>query len=329
LVRFVSGRSRLSAVQAVRSIGLGAPSPVSGTGYFLVPTAGRAPRQAVAVLKQAPGVAWAGLNYLYEAFAIRYGHSATGPVYPNDPLFPNQVLDQLGFPYAWSITKGLAKDTIAIVDTGVQASHPDLAGRVGAGHNCISATAPPADDNGHGTMVAGAAAADTNNGLDISGAAWEAGIQPVKVLDSQGIGTAAQVACGITWAADHGASVINLSLGGPVSSPMLHSAVDYALSKNVVVVAAAGNGAAGAPMYPAAYPGVLAVTAEGGTDWPIGFDWFSSYGWWVGLAAPGIDIQGTQLGGGVALGTGTSMAAPFARPRRAPELDGEPGGGRP
>src|SRR5205823_15048136 len=192
--------------------------------------------------------------------------------------------------------------------TGVDAQQPDLVGRVLPGYDFVDDSSDTSDRLGHGTFVAGVAAADTNNGIGIAGVAWNASILPVKVLDRSGGGTDAQIAAGITWAADNGASVINLSLGGPESSEVLRNAIEYALSKNVVVVAAAGNEASTIPQYPAAYPGVVAVSA---TDWAGDLTYFSSFGPWVTLAAPGFEITGTDRDGAYETDSGTSFAAPM------------------
>src|SRR5207249_1118948 len=159
--------------------------------------------------------------------------------------------------------------------------------RIAPGLDVVNGDSYPSDDNGHGTMVAGIAAAAGNNALGTAGVAWDATILPVKVLNAQGSGTDADVATGITWAADQGASVINLSLGGPSPSPVLEDAVDYARSKGALVVCAAGNAGWERPMYPAAYAGALAVTA---TNWSDDVAWFSNWGSWVDLAAPGMSI---------------------------------------
>ena len=176
------------------------------------------------------------------------------------------------------------------------------------GHDFVNNDADPADDNGHGTEVAGIAAARGDNQFGIAGVDWKASILPVKVLGADGSGTDANIAAGITWAADNGASVINLSLGGPGQSAVLQSAIDYALSKDAVVVAAAGNEASSQAQYPAAASGVVAVSA---TDWGGNLAWFSSYGHWVDLAAPGTSLMTTGGDSIYARVSGSSFAAPL------------------
>lgn len=179
---------------------------------------------------------------------------------------------------------------IAIVDTGVDLKHPDLAKRMVAGTNTADARATANDDQGHGTNVAGIAAADNNPQAGIVGMAPGAKIMPVKVLGADGSGSDAGVAEGIRWAADHGATVINLSLGGPSPTQTGADAVKYALSKGVVVVAAMGNNGTGQKSYPAAYPGVISV---GATDVNDQVTSFSQYGTWISVSAPGYSILST------------------------------------
>ncbi|HLO33511.1 MAG TPA: S8 family serine peptidase, partial [Anaerolineales bacterium] len=165
----------------------------------------------------------------------------------------------------------------------------------------------PQDDNGHGTHVAGIAAALCNNGTGVAGVSWGARLMPVKVLNAAGNGTYADVADGIIWAADHGAQIINLSLGGGNSSQMLQDAVDYAAAKSVVLVAAAGNAGRNSVFYPARYPNVIAVAATDPSNAHAGF---SNYGPDVDLSAPGVSIYST-FPGGYGYNNGTSMATPF------------------
>jgi serine protease len=233
---------------------------------------------------------------------------------PNDPLRSQQwAITKTTFGALWPGLVG-AGVTIAVVDTGVDASHPDLAGRVLPGCRFLGTTNTGAlganDDHGHGTHVAGIAAALTNNGRGIEGAAPGVRILPVKVLDQNGQGYSSNIANGIVWATNNGAQVINMSLGGPSSSNAMAAAIAYARSRGVTVVAAAGNSAlaGNAPLYPGATPGVIGVAA---VDQNLAHASFSNTGSYVDLAAPGVGIISTLPGGTYASWNGTSMATPF------------------
>lgn len=204
---------------------------------------------------------------------------------------------------------------VAIVDTGVDATHPDLAGQVLPGCSFLTSLptgqAGASDDNGHGTHVAGIAGAVTNNGVGIAGGAPGIAILPVKVLNGSGSGSYSDVANGIVFAANNGAKVINLSLGGTQPSITFTTAVAYARSVGAVVVAAGGNGylsEGNQPSYPGATPGVLAVAA---VDSGLQRASFSNTGAYIDLSAPGVNIFSTTRGAGYASWSGTSMATPF------------------
>jgi hypothetical protein len=200
---------------------------------------------------------------------------------------------------------------VAVIDTGVDATHPDLSGVVLPGTDIVAGAGNGgADPNGHGTHVAGIVAAVAGNGIGGAGLAQGARILPVRVMDTDGSGWDSDAAEGMVWAVDHGATVINLSFGGPDPSPVLLTAVNYALSRNVPVVVSAGNeGDVGDPVeYPAADTGVIAVGAV--DRFGVRPTWSSS-GSHLALVAPGVDITSTTPGGTYATWDGTSMAAPF------------------
>jgi serine protease len=241
---------------------------------------------------------------------------------PDDPLYAGKQwhLKRVGAETAWGYSCGQGV-TVAVVDTGIAcfdkgpfSRGTDLAGtRCEGGWNFVNNTREAADDQGHGTHVAGTIAQTTNNGMGAAGLAFCATLMPIKVLNKQGFGSTANVAEGIRFAADNGAQIINLSLGGPIKSGILKDAVEHALSRGVVVVAAAGNSGKSVG-YPAAYPGVVAVSATDDTD---KIAWFSSRGPEVAIAAPGVAVtQQTICDGGQnkceIFGTfnGTSMASP-------------------
>ncbi len=263
---------------------------------------------------------------------------------PNDPLWntdPYVGLGQWGekkilLDRALDLVTATTPVTVAVIDTGVDPGHPDLAGVLVPGTTILSsqttgcnADAIGTDDNSHGTHVAGIIAADSNNGIGIVGIAPNARILPIKALDCTGSGSISDIAQAIIYATDHGARVVNISLGSSSDTATLQAAVQYAISRNVLIVAAAGNcGVASTrclntqnlPEYPAAYAGVLAVGATS-TDDSIAS--FSTQGPQLGVSAPGVRIVSTtphyatyqsDRGGTLnyAAFSGTSQATPFA-----------------
>ncbi len=243
-----------------------------------------------------------------------------------DPLFAQQYgPQQIGAPAAWGTSTGRGV-VIAVVDTGVDLQHPDLAGKLVAGIDLVDDDSVPQDcpvskDKpacGHGTHVAGIAAAATNNGIGIAGVAPEARIMPVRVLNTDGTGDTKTVSDGIRWAVDHGARVVNLSLSGQVTlldalfgTNSLEPAISYAWSKGAVVVAAAGNLEAAGAGQPSGYSKSVKALVVTATDrnrnhptWAnrADTDW--------GVAAPGDAIVSTVTGGGYAAMSGTSMSTP-------------------
>jgi len=311
LVRFKDRASAISVEHIVAAAGGTVEDVAGATGFVRVSTGTRSAAAVESALASSSVVDTVEPNRIRHADLV-----------PNDPRYANQAayLQEMHFPDAWNTTTGNDSMILAIVDSGVQLNHPDLAGRLVPGHDFVNNDASPDDDFGHGTMVAGIAAAVTNNGQGVAGGAWRGKIMPVKVLDSQGSATDENIAAGITFAVDHGATVINLSLGGPGASDTLQTAVNYATSHNVVVVAAAGNDgdngftAATTPHYPAACDGVIAV---GATDSSGNHASFSSYGSWIDVVAPGKGIVATakptssnnfsQYGSG----DGTSFSSPL------------------
>jgi type VII secretion-associated serine protease mycosin len=233
---------------------------------------------------------------------------AGGIVQPNDALYAKYQwnLPIIETEAGWKISTG-GDVPVGIVDTGVDPEHPDLKDHLQPGYNVLDTSASPADDVGHGTHVAGVVAAVVNNSLGIAGMTWVNPVIPVKVLDDTGAGSTYGVAQGIIWAADHGAKVINLSLGNYADANFLHDAIRYAFDKDVIIVAASGNDNTSQPGYPAAYPEVLAVAA---TDENKNRASFSNYGDYIDVAAPGVGIASTYPGNQYAALSGTSMASP-------------------
>ncbi|MDI6817171.1 MAG: S8 family serine peptidase [Actinomycetota bacterium] len=231
---------------------------------------------------------------------------------PSDPYFNLQwALPKIGAPDFWDKAP-LTPVIVAVIDTGVDYTHEDLANKVIKGYDFINNDNDPMDDHFHGTHVAGIIAAETNNAIGIAGVAPNAKILAIKVLSRTGEGTDLQISKGIMYAADNGAKVINLSLGGPGWSFILDDAVQYARKKGCLVVASAGNAGTSEIYYPASYNGVVSVGATDSYDKKA---FFSNFGPDVDIAAPGVDILSTYNDGGspsYVYASGTSMAAPVA-----------------
>ena len=237
-----------------------------------------------------------------------YAHTAS--VTPNDPDFGSQWhLATIAAPAAWAVTTGAASVVVAVVDSGVDGTHPDLSAKLVPGWNFLNNTSNTADDLGHGTAVAGTVAAATNNGIGVAGVAWNTMIMPLVVVDSNDYASYSNMAAAIQYAADHGVRIINLSLGGSSPSATLQNAVNYAWSKGATVFAAAMNNSSSTPQYPAACTNAVAVSA---TDTNDALASFSDYGNWITLSAPGNNILTTNPGGGYGYWYGTSFASPIA-----------------
>jgi subtilisin family serine protease len=267
----------------------------------------------VATYNARPDVAYAEPNYRMHALDL-------AP--PDDPAYDS--IDQWGLfkisaLVAWSIYPGTYSSTggvpIAVVDTGVQADHEDLAGRVRTDLGATCELDEPcfadaaADDYGHGTHVAGIAGAATNNAFGVAGVAFSSPIIPVKVLDSSGAGSSVDVANGIIWAAQKGAKVINLSLGGPYSQTDCDAAFTAEHTYGALVVASAGNSNSSSAVSPAGCAGVVGVAATDDSDAKASF---SNYGAPdVFVSAPGVSILSSVWPDAYEAWDGTSMAAPF------------------
>ncbi len=316
VVDFADGTSEATADAVVRGLGFDDAVPnsayasVDGVYRVSVPTARVS--EALERLDADGHVEAADVNREMHSFFV-----------PNDPMLSQQWgLARVGTERSWDVTCGRGV-TVAVIDTGVACENhgeftriPDLAGtRCIAGWNFVANNDHANDDQGHGTHVAGTIAQTTNNALGTAGVAYCATIMPVKVLDARGRGSLANVAEGIRWAADHGAQVINLSLGGGGRSKVMAQAIAHARSKGTTVICAAGNNGRYVES-PANEPGAVAVSAIDEGD-QIAF--FSSRGPEVDVAAPGVRIlQQTICENGrnrceqFAAWSGTSMAAPHA-----------------
>ena len=286
--------------------------------------------------KKNPNVEYAEPNYI--------AHIC---VKPNDPYYSQQWAHQnMQSEQAWDIEKGDSSVVIAIIDTGVDWDHPDLAANIwnntdeildgndtdGNGYvddirgwDSVDTTSPvypgedgtvrdndPMDFHGHGTHCSGIAGAVTNNGMGIAGMCWNCKIMAVrsgyKGADGNGYLESDDTAAAIVYAADNGADVISMSWGDYTDSSLIKDTIDYAYFKGVVLVGAAGNDDTKTRVYPASYDNVIAVSATNSSDTKARF---SNYGSWVDVAAPGININSTVFDDIYVSWSGTSMSTPF------------------
>lgn len=306
--------------------GIAIASDLGLDGTFRVRyAAGEAPGAVAKRLNAVRDVAWAEPNRFREASVV-----------PNDPQFGSQWgLTRINCPDAWDRTTGAPSIVVAVVDTGTDLNHPELAPVLVPGQDLVDfpagsvprpgwvfegdftgADATPQDEVGHGTHVTGTVCCASNNAAGVAGVAWNVRVMPVRVLARiretatgrvSGSGSASNIAAGIRWAVDHGARVINMSLGGYGDAIVEREAVAYAISHGVVVVAAMANDNTATPSFPAAYPGVIAVGATDSADHRAVF---SNFGPHISVAAPGVGIQSTYWDDTYASLSGTSMASP-------------------
>lgn len=260
----------------------------------------RVPPQALEQVEQA-------LARRPEVEAVQKNRRLPPGLVPNDPGYPSQWhLPRIAAPQAWDFLDLRPEVTIAILDSGVDAAHPDLAANLVPGYNTYNNNTDTADVYGHGTQVAGTAAAVTDNDAGVASPAYQAFIMPVRVTDTNGWAYSSTLAKGLTWAADHGARVMNMSFLDVANDSTITKAAQYAVNKGAVVVAAAGN--TGQEESIPENPYIISVSA---TDTNDRLATFSSRGPYVDLAAPGIPIYTTVRGGGYGYVAGTSFSSPI------------------
>jgi subtilisin family serine protease len=316
-----------AAAQALLPSGAALEAALGRDAYAVQVPVGQEPRYA-RHLAALPQVAYAQLD-----------HAVAAQQAPDDPRYPEQWgMAHIGMPDAWGIITDTSTLTIAVIDTGIKADHPDLADEIwvnpgeiegngldddangyvddvhgwhfyhtySAGQALAGQNNDISDGNGHGTHVAGIIAAEGNNSVGVAGVAWRAKIMPIRVLDPYLFGWDSDEIQGLNYAVANGAQVVNMSLGLAQAGPAFAEAVAQAEDRGVLVVAAAGN-SGGAVVYPAAYPTVLSVGASDQSDQRAGF---SAHGPRLDLLAPGVDILSTWIRLPYFTRSGTSMAAP-------------------
>ena len=333
LVQFRSGAVQAEAVSALASIGA-APERVLSGGLEVWSAGEGRELEVVERMQALPSVEHAQPNYYYRMAGE-----------PNDPEYFRQwAYEKTGAEAAWDLSTGGPEVIIAVLDTGIDETHPEFSGKLISPADFIQSDTDnvPHDENAHGTHVAGIAAGQGDNGLGITGVSWQARIMPVQVLDGTGSGTTESVSQGIAWAYLNGAKVINLSLSGEFQDSFMQQAINDAYNREVLVVAAAGNEGTSALRYPAAMNHVLAV---GATDRFDRLAYYSNTGSHIDVVAPGGDMR-TNLAGGIFSTTptyitqqmsedftwpdydffqGTSMAAPYVSGLAALIYSLEPG----
>jgi serine protease len=318
LIVGVSGAASMASTEA--SVQEELPGPASVThrnenlSYFTVELPDQAAAQAESAVAEAirrkTGVRYVEENKTVHAFAT-----------PNDSLFDEQYApQQVRAPSAWDTTQGSADVTVAVVDQGVKYDHPDLQSRFGSnkGKDFVDSDGDPYPDSMadeyHGTHVAGIAAATTDNSTGVAGIS-DSTLLSGRALSEQGSGSTTDIADAVEWAADQGADIVNMSLGGGGYTDTMKNAVSYAVSNGTLPICAAGNDGSGSVSYPAAYDECVAVSAVDSNE---DLASFSQYGPNLDVAAPGVDILSTwtenvaQFGGQYNKISGTSMACPAA-----------------
>lgn len=305
LVKFKPGAKVGKQDKVIKGNGLSQKKEIKQLGIKVLKVAPQDREKVIASLKNNKAIDFVEQNgYMYATQTP----TATQGAIPNDSLYSQQWgMAMIKAPDAWKISTSSPSIKIAILDTGVDESHEDLIGKVLSRVNYTDSTTT-SDIKGHGTHVSGVTSALTNNNKGIAGVGGSSSLLNVKVLGDGGTGTWDGVANGIVWAADNGANIINMSLGGTFNAATVESAVNYAWNKGVLIVAAAGNNGSTTPHYPAYYTNSIAVAATDSNDQIASF---SNRGDWVDVAAPGAVILSSVPGNRYESWGGTSMATPF------------------
>lgn len=299
LIQMKVGASKSEVKGALKQCGATTLGEIERIRVKRIKVPAQALEKVKAALSKNPHFSFVENNYL-----------AAGALEPNDSRYPSQWhLPKISAPGGWDLSIGSAGEAIAVIDSGVDPSHPDLAGKLLHGYNFLDGNTDTHDVLGHGTAVAGTAGAMTDNYEGVAGVAWDNPIMPLVVLSSDNWASYYDIAQAITHAADQGVRVINISIGGSSSSYTLENAVTYAWKKGALVFACAHNYGTSTPYYPAACTYAVAVSATTSSDTKASF---SNYGTWIDLAAPGTSILTTNRGGGYGSWNGTSFSSPMA-----------------
>jgi subtilisin family serine protease len=284
--------------------------------------------------KREPDVEYAELNYIVSIdttpndplYSVQWSLNNTGQMYPESGDYnhpPGTPGCDIDAPEAWDIHIVSSDIIVAVADTGIDYTHRDIDDNMWTdpsgyhGYDFVNSDNYPMDDHGHGTHCAGIIAAEGHNGLDIAGVCWNVKIMALKSLDEGGYGPYANAVAAFNYAVNNGADVISNSWGKDEYSQAMQDVIDYAYSQGVIIVASAGNADDSAPHYPANNEHVISVAATNSKDEKATF---STYGDWVDLAAPGVDILSLRAGGSDAgtpynnyttIMSGTSMSCPY------------------
>ncbi|TMK84536.1 MAG: hypothetical protein E6G46_00380, partial [Actinobacteria bacterium] len=295
IIRLIAGLTSAEQQSVIARHGGTETSSIPALRLHFVDVAGGTANEALTNFQSDADVVSADLDATRTAEAV-----------PSDTVYPSQwALPHIGWDQAFGTVAPAGSSTIAVLDTGVDASVSDLSGRLTGGYSALGGN-PTTDANGHGTWLASIAAAGTDNADGIAGVDYaSAQIMPVQVVAADGTGQDSDIISGVVWAADHGADVILMAFSNPTYSSALQDAVDYAWSKGAVIVAATGNDSSSVAHYPAGDSKVIGVSATNSSDelWSG-----SNYGPDTFLAAPGVDIA-ADSGSGTQFVTGTSASA--------------------
>jgi thermitase len=329
IVSFADGASSAERARAHAAAGGRVTDRIAAIDADVVRVRRGGEASALARYRKQRGVVVAERDKVMRAFDDDCGPGSPACYVPSDPFYPREWGLQndaftlqpdasadhdadIDAPYAWSLTHGSPTTRIAVLDSGIDQNHEDLSAKIVANRN-FSSSKTVDDKYGHGTHVAGTAAAISDNSTGVAGIAFEARLMNVKVLSDSGSGPCSAIANGMTWAADNGAQVINMSLGGGACTAE-QNAVNYAWNKGVLLAAAAGNSGAETVSCPACYANTIAVAATDNDDLRADF---SNYGPGVDMAAPGKQVFSTFPNHRNKLrkmnydyGSGTSMATP-------------------